>query len=69
MALLGLTVCGLSVVAHADSPAEIAAADRAKTTVCTDGKSHYVALAPDERLIYALFYSDGKQWYRVPAEE
>lgn len=69
MALLGLTVCGLSVVAHADSPAEIAAADRARTTVCTDGKSHYVALAPDERLIYALFYSDGKQWYRVPAEE
>lgn len=55
--------------ARADAPVEIPAADRPKTTICTDGKNHYVAVAPDERLITALFYGDSKQWFKVPPEE
>lgn len=66
--LVGLVVCGWAAGAQAEPPAEIPAADRAKTTVCSDGKSHYLALAPDERLIHSLFYGDGKQWFKVPPE-
>lgn len=54
---------------NASPPAEIPVADRAKTVVCGDGKSHFVALAPDERLSYSLFYGNGKVWYRVPPPE
>lgn len=39
---------------------EVDAADRAKMAVCTDGKSHYVAIAPHERVTHQLYYGDGK---------
>ncbi|HND11982.1 MAG TPA: hypothetical protein PLY80_16190 [Pseudomonadota bacterium] len=67
-ALCGLVALSQTTTAKAEAPQEIPAADRAKTTVCTDGKLHYVVMAPDERLISALFYGNDKQLYRVPAE-
>ena len=69
LSMLGLALLTSTSTALADAPAEIPAADRPKTAICTDGKSHFVAVAPDERLITALFYGDGKQWFRVPPEE
>ena len=37
-----------------------------KTAVCTDGKNHYVVVAPSEKQSTQLFYGDGKTFYRVP---
>jgi hypothetical protein len=37
-----------------------------KTAVCTDGKSHYVVIAPHDRQSTQLYYGDGKTFYRVP---
>ena len=37
-----------------------------KTGVCTDGKNHYVVVAPSEKQSTQLFYGDGKTFYRVP---
>jgi hypothetical protein len=37
-----------------------------KTGVCTDGKSHYVVVAPSEKQATQLYYGDGKTFYRVP---
>jgi len=37
-----------------------------KTIVCTDGKSHYVVVAPHERLLNQMFYGDGKHFVNVP---
>jgi hypothetical protein len=37
-----------------------------KTAVCTDGKSHYVIVAPSEKQSTQLYYGDGKTFYRVP---
>jgi hypothetical protein len=37
-----------------------------KTAVCTDGKSHYVVIAPSEKQSTQLYYGDGKTFYRVP---
>lgn len=37
-----------------------------KTGVCTDGKSHYVIVAPNEKQSTQLYYGDGKTFYRVP---
>jgi hypothetical protein len=37
-----------------------------KTAVCTDGKSHYVVLAPSEKQSVQLYYGDGKTFHRVP---
>lgn len=68
-AALGLVALTAMTSVRAEPPQEIPAADRAKTTVCTDGKSHFVAIAPDERLISAIFYGNGKQIYRVPPEQ
>jgi hypothetical protein len=36
-----------------------------KTQVCTDGKSHYVAVAPDERQLTQLFAGNGKTFVQV----
>lgn len=36
-----------------------------KTALCTDGKSHYLAVAPHDRNIYELFYGDGKKFFQV----
>ena len=38
-----------------------------KTGVCTDGKSHYVIVAPNDKQLVTLYYGDGKTFYRVPA--
>jgi len=37
-----------------------------KTAVCTDGKSHYVVLAPHDKQTTQMYYGDGKTFYRVP---
>ncbi len=37
-----------------------------KTAVCTDGKSHYVIVAPHDKQLTQLLYGDGKTFYRVP---
>ena len=37
-----------------------------KTAVCTDGKSHYVVVAPSEKQSVQLYYGDGKTFHRVP---
>jgi hypothetical protein len=37
-----------------------------KTAVCTDGKSHYVVLAPSDKQSVQLYYGDGKMFHRVP---
>jgi hypothetical protein len=37
-----------------------------KTGVCTDGKSHYVVIAPSEKQSTQLYYGDGKTFHRVP---
>ena len=37
-----------------------------KTGVCTDGKSHYVVIAPSEKQSTQLYYGDGKTFNRVP---
>src|SRR5260370_661878 len=37
-----------------------------KTAVCTDGKSHYVVIAPHERQLRRLYYGDGKTLTSVP---
>ena len=37
-----------------------------KTAVCTDGKSSYVALAPDSQRIYKLYFGNDKTLWRVP---
>jgi hypothetical protein len=37
-----------------------------KTGVCTDGKSHYVVVAPSEKQSTQLYYGDGKKFHRVP---
>jgi hypothetical protein len=37
-----------------------------KTGVCTDGKSHYVVVAPHDKQLTQLYYGDGKTFYRVP---
>lgn len=37
-----------------------------KTAVCTDGKSHYVVVAPHEKQIHQLWYGDGKTFFHVP---
>src|ERR1700712_4958857 len=49
---------------------EIDAAARDKMTLCTDGKSHYVAVGPSPQVSVALYYGDGKslRWNLVPAE-
>jgi hypothetical protein len=37
-----------------------------KTTLCTDGKSHYVVVAPHEKQAWQLYYGDGKKFAHVP---
>jgi hypothetical protein len=38
-----------------------------KTSVCTDGKSSYAALAPEEHRGSTLFFGNGKKFWRLPA--
>lgn len=57
--------CSLFLGVAGAEPLSIPAGDRDKMTVCTDGKSHYIAIAPHERLISQLFYGDGKNMTQV----
>ena len=69
-ALLSLTLaplCAGAAVAATADPAALDAKAREQANVCTDGKSHYVVLAPDEQLSRRLYYSgDGKRFFAVP---
>jgi hypothetical protein len=38
-----------------------------KTTLCTDGKAHYVVVAPDENTSIRLYSGDGKSFVAVPS--
>ncbi|MCS6915905.1 MAG: hypothetical protein RMK29_03230 [Myxococcales bacterium] len=61
---LGLsTEAALAQEADAPDPAL-----REQMFVCTDGKSHYVALAPDKQFTVRLYYGDGKRFFPVPSE-
>lgn len=76
-ALLGaavLSLCALPTLARAAGSAAAAtspkdpgplpaAADQ--TTLCSDGKSHFVAIAPDAQIINRLYYGDGKHFFIV----
>ena len=62
-------VLGSSGVALAAPPAALPAGVEptpldakalAKTRVCTDGKSRYIAISPDPMVSYQLYYGDGK---------
>jgi hypothetical protein len=72
LAVLTASTTYAPLVAHAEevpwgkaeSAGEKAALD--KTAVCTDGKSHYVVLAPHEKQITTLYYGDGKKFFHVP---
>ncbi len=37
-----------------------------KTSVCTDGRGHYIVVAPQERQLQQLSYGDGKTFFQVP---
>lgn len=37
-----------------------------KTSVCTDGKGHYVVVTPEEQKGHQMFYGDGKMFAQVP---
>src|SRR5437868_6577203 len=41
-------------------------ARRDNTVLCTDGKAHYVAIAPHDIMGHEIFYGDGKRFYQVP---
>ncbi|MEO6952556.1 MAG: hypothetical protein ABI321_12130 [Polyangia bacterium] len=62
--LVGPCILGLSGLALADppaaDPAPVSAKAMSKTFVCTDGKSRYIAVVPDPRSMYQLYYGDGK---------
>jgi hypothetical protein len=47
----------------AESAAERATLE--KTALCTDGKSHYVIVAPHEKQLHQLYYGDGKTFFHV----
>lgn len=49
---------------HAESLGERTALE--KTAVCTDGRSHYVVVAPHDRQSHQLYYGDGKKFFHVP---
>lgn len=48
-----------------DEVLKIEPASRAKMNVCTDGKSHYVVLAPHEGQARSMYYGDGKRLVQV----
>jgi hypothetical protein len=37
-----------------------------KTVVCSDGKSHFVVVAPDPKQLRQLFYGDGTRFFALP---
>jgi hypothetical protein len=37
------------------------------TALCTDGKSHYVVMAPDDKAQWQIYYGDGKRFVAVPS--
>jgi hypothetical protein len=55
-------VVATSGVASAD---DLDAAARGKTALCTDGKGHYLAVAPDDQQTTRLYWGSGKALQRV----
>ena len=57
-----LSLLALPGLSRADTTplAPIDAKALGKTYVCTDGKSHYIGLVPDEVRQYQMYYGDGK---------
>lgn len=64
---LALVLASTSFAA-ADETIKLDAEALGKTTLCTDGKSHYVAVGPHPLHIHTLYYGDGKKFVVVPAE-
>jgi hypothetical protein len=56
---------GLAFAAAAEDKVNLEPARRDQTVVCTDGKSHFVAVAPHEIMSQEIFYGDGKRFYQV----
>jgi hypothetical protein len=48
-----------------DEALKVEPAVRAQMILCTDGKSHYVAIAPHEPVARSLYYGDGKKMVQV----
>lgn len=66
---VGLFALGLSSSAVLAQETDVPdPALREQMFVCTDGKSHYVALAPDKQVTVRLYYGDGKRFFPVPSE-
>ena len=77
---LGLALCGLTAVSFhgtgmgsgkawagaGEEKVVVEPAARAQMTLCTDGKSHYVAVGPSEQYSVQLYYGDGKKFVVVP---
>ena len=66
--ILSLTlVCSVAGLASSvgAEPLTVSPAEREKMAVCTDGKSHYVAIAPHDQRISQLFTGDGKTMTQV----
>jgi hypothetical protein len=61
-ALLAGSAHAAPVVAPA---VEVPATARASMSVCTDGKSHYIAIGPHEKFIHQMYYGDGKNMSEV----
>jgi len=58
-------------LASAEAPASgvaLSDGDRAKSAMCTDGKSHYVIIAPNEHVSHQLYYGDGKKMSEVRSD-
>jgi hypothetical protein len=71
--LLALGLCTGSTLAFAapdklPPTVEIDAAAKAKMAVCTDGKSHYIAIGPHEQVNHQLYYGDGKNMSEVDSQ-
>jgi hypothetical protein len=69
-AAFGLTLSGLAAAAEAPPWGQAQNLGERmvleKTAVCTDGKSHYVVVAPSDKQLKQLYYGDGKTFFRVP---
>lgn len=63
---LGLVCAGLAFAGAADEKTTLEPSRRENTVVCTDGKSHYVAIAPHDTMSHEIFYGDGKKFFQVP---
>jgi hypothetical protein len=71
MMLVGMGLCGRAAAAGEPPPwgKGETLGERMmleKTAVCTDGKSHVVVIAPNDKQSVQLYYGDGRTFHRVP---